>query len=210
MVFRSVLVNEQEALALEEPRRRAALQFTGATVTSNSVKLSFIRDHYLFGVIDKEVFPSVTGIEQTNNPIAIVSDLFLRKATKTLDAICVLCETDFAEDALVLGRTLFELVVYLKWIALPASIEQKRLRAETTSSFQAGSIMPIISALGSMLGSLMSGSPGSDCAGRTTGRIRFAEPRHRSSISRQVTCARCRYCSAIQRSKAPFGTSAST
>jgi hypothetical protein len=80
----------------------------------------------------------------------------------------------------------------------------------TTSSFQAGSIMPIISALGSMLGSLMSGSPGSDCAGRTTGRIRFAEPRHRSSISRQVTCARCRYCSAIQRSKAPFGTSAST
>ena len=61
--------------------------------------------------------------------------------------------------------------------------------------------MPITSALGSMLGSLMSGSTGSDCAGRTTGRIRFAEPRHRSSISRQVTCARCRYCSAIQRRK---------
>jgi hypothetical protein len=60
----------------------------------------------------------------------------------------------------------------------------------TTSSFQAGSIMPIISALGSMLGSSMSGSPGSDCAGRTTGRIRFAEPRHRSSISKQVTCVR--------------------
>ena len=80
----------------------------------------------------------------------------------------------------------------------------------TTSSFQAGSIMPIISALGSMLASLMSGSPGSDCAGRITGRIRFAEPRHRSSINRQVTCAQCRYCSATQRSKVPFGTSAST
>ena len=43
----------------------------------------------------------------------------------------LLCETGFAEDALVLGRTLFELVVFLKWIALPASIEQKRLRAES-------------------------------------------------------------------------------
>lgn len=80
----------------------------------------------------------------------------------------------------------------------------------TTSSFQAGSIMPITSARGNMRDSSTSGSTGSDFAGRITGRIRFAEPRHRSSISRQVTCARCRYCSAIQRSKAPFVISAST
>lgn len=100
-------------------------------MTSNSAKLSVIRDHYLYGVIDKEIFPRVTSIEQTNNPIARVCDFFLRKATKTLDAICVLCAAGFAEDALVLGRTLFELVVYLKWIALPDSIEQKRLRAES-------------------------------------------------------------------------------
>jgi hypothetical protein len=65
------------------------------------------------------------------HPLAIVSDFFLRKATKTLDAICVLCETGFAEDALVLGRTIFELSLHLKWIALPDSIEQQRLRAES-------------------------------------------------------------------------------
>jgi len=47
-------------------------------VTSNSAKLSVIRDHYLYGVIDKEIFPSVTGTDQTNNPIAVVSDFFLR------------------------------------------------------------------------------------------------------------------------------------
>jgi hypothetical protein len=100
-------------------------------VASNSTKLSLIRDHYGDGVIGKEIFPKVTSIEHTNNPLARVSDFFLRKATKTLDAICVLCETGFAEDALVLGRTIFELSLHLKWIALPDSIEQQRLRAES-------------------------------------------------------------------------------
>jgi hypothetical protein len=100
-------------------------------VSSNSTKLSLIRDHYGDGVLGKEIFPKVTSIEHTNNPIAKVSDFFLRKATKTLDAICVLCETGFAEDALLLGRTIFELSLHLKWIALPDSIEQQRLRAES-------------------------------------------------------------------------------
>jgi hypothetical protein len=99
-------------------------------VTSNSTKLSFIRGHYLYGVIDKEIFPRVTGTEQANNPIAKVSDLFLRRATKTLDAMCVLCEAGFAEDALILGRTIFELAVHLRTIASPDSLEQRRLNAE--------------------------------------------------------------------------------
>ena len=99
-------------------------------MASNSVKLSVIRDHYLYGVIDKEIFPRVTGTDQTNNPIAIISDFFLRKATKTLDAMCMLCEAGFAEGALVLGRTLFELSVHLRAIASPESVEQRRLKAE--------------------------------------------------------------------------------
>ena len=102
----------------------------GAKVTSTSAKLSSIRDHYLYGVIDKEIFLRVTSIEQTNNPLAIVSDFFLRKATKTLDAMCMLCEAGFAEDALVLGRTIFELAVHLRTIASPDSVEQRRLKAE--------------------------------------------------------------------------------
>jgi hypothetical protein len=99
-------------------------------VASNSVKLSVIRDQYLFGVIDNEIFPSVTGTDQTNNPIAIVCDFFLRKATTTLDAMRTLCEAGFGEDALVLGRTIFELAVHLRAIASPESVEQRRHKAE--------------------------------------------------------------------------------
>jgi hypothetical protein len=83
------------------------------------------------GVIGKTVYPQVTNIPYTNNPLAVVSDFFFRKATKTLDAMCVLCECGFAEDALVLGRTLFELCVHLLTIASPDSIEQQRIRAES-------------------------------------------------------------------------------
>ena len=93
-------------------------------------KLSFIRDHYIDAVIGKEIFPSVTSIPQMDNPIAIVCDFFLRKATKTLDAICLLCEAGFTEDALVLGRTIFELGLHLQTIASAGSIEQRRLKAQ--------------------------------------------------------------------------------
>jgi Family of unknown function (DUF5677) len=99
-------------------------------VTANSDKLSFIRDHYIDGVIGKEIFPQVTSIPYINNPLAIVSDLFFRKATKTFDAICILCEMGFAEDALVLGRTIFELCLHLLTIASPGSIEQRHHKAE--------------------------------------------------------------------------------
>jgi hypothetical protein len=95
---------------------------------SNTAKLAFIRDHYMDGVIGKEIYPKVTSIPYENNPLAVVS--FFRKATKTLDAICVLCETNFPEDALVLGRTLYELCVHLQTVAAPDSIEQQRFRAE--------------------------------------------------------------------------------
>lgn len=95
-----------------------------------ATKLSFIRDHYIDAVIGKEIFPIVTSISLTGNPIAIVCDFFLRKAIKSLDAVCLLCEMGFAEDALVLGRTIFELSLYLQIIASSDSIEQRRWKAE--------------------------------------------------------------------------------
>jgi hypothetical protein len=104
--------------------------FNGAKMTSNGQKLSFIRDHYIDGVIGKEIFPIVTSVPYDNNPLAIVSDFFLRKATKTFDAMCVLCEAGFAEDALVLGRTIFELALHLCTIASADSVEQRRHKAE--------------------------------------------------------------------------------
>jgi hypothetical protein len=85
-------------------------------------KLSVIRDHYLDTVISKEIHPQVTSISYEDNPLAIVSDFFSRKATKTFDAMCVLSETGFSEDAQVLGRTIFELCVHLLTIA--ASFEK--------------------------------------------------------------------------------------
>lgn len=41
----------------------------------------------------------------------------------------MLCELGFAEDALILGRTIFELSVYLKTIALPDSVEERQINA---------------------------------------------------------------------------------
>jgi hypothetical protein len=108
---------------------RRALEVTVSKVVSNSAKLAFIRDHYIDAVIGKEICPVVTSVPYTNNPLAVVSDHFFGKATKTLDAICVLCKLGFAEDALILGRTIFEQSVYLKTIALPDSVEQRQIRA---------------------------------------------------------------------------------
>lgn len=92
-------------------------------------KLLFIRNHYIDEVIGKDIFQSVTSIQQADNPIAIVCDFFLRKATKTLDAICILCEMGFPEDAQVLGRTIFEMGLHLQAIASPDSIGQQRHKA---------------------------------------------------------------------------------
>src|SRR5215469_16055573 len=98
-------------------------------MTSNTAKLSFIRHQYIDGIIGKELFAQVTSIPYAENPVAVVSEEFFGKATKTLDAICVLCELGFAEDALILGRTIFELTVYLRTIALPDAVEQRQNRA---------------------------------------------------------------------------------
>ncbi len=92
-------------------------------------ELSFIRDRYIDSVIGKAILPSVTSIPKMDNPIVIVCDFFLRKATKTLDAICVLCEVGFAEDAQVLARTIFELGLHVQTIASADTIEQRKLKA---------------------------------------------------------------------------------
>jgi hypothetical protein len=96
---------------------------------SNSAKLAFIRDHYIDKIIGKEICPQVTSVPYTNNPVAVISEHFFRKATKTLDAICVLCELGFTEDALILGRTIFEPSVHLQTIALPDSVEERQIKA---------------------------------------------------------------------------------
>jgi len=98
-------------------------------VVSNSAKLVFIRDRYIDAVIGKEICPVVTSVPYTNNPLAVVSNHFFGRATKTLDAICVLCECGFAEEAFILGRTIFELSAYLKTIALPDSAQERQIRA---------------------------------------------------------------------------------
>jgi hypothetical protein len=92
--------------------------------------LSFIRDHYIDEVIGKNILPSVIDIPQTGNPIAVVCDFFLRKSTKTLKAICTLCETGFSEDALILGRTIFELGLHLQTIASADSVEKRQHNAQ--------------------------------------------------------------------------------
>jgi Family of unknown function (DUF5677) len=97
----------------------------------NIAKLAFIRDHYIDAVIGAQIYPKVTSVPYIDNPLAVVSDYFLRKATKTFDAMCVLCEVGFAEDAQVLGRTIFELCVRLHTIASADSIEQRRRKAES-------------------------------------------------------------------------------
>ena len=88
-----------------------------------------MRDRYFDAVIGKEIGPAVKSVPYTNNPLAVVSDHFFGRATKTLDAICVLCELGFTEDAFILGRTIFEASVYLKTITLPESVQQRQVRA---------------------------------------------------------------------------------
>ena len=111
-----------------------SLLWVGDVTAANGDKmetiLSLIRDNYLDKTIGKEIFPCVMGMLRENDPILIVCDFFLRKSTKTLDAICVLCETGFAEDALVLVRTIFELALHLQSISSESSPEKQQHRAE--------------------------------------------------------------------------------
>jgi hypothetical protein len=87
-------------------------------MNSNAPKLSFIRDTYINCHLRKTILPAVSSIPKTNNPLVVIGDYFLTKATKTLDAICLLCDGGFAEDAMVLGRTILELCIHMYTIAL--------------------------------------------------------------------------------------------
>lgn len=99
--------------------------------SSNSDKLSFIRDTYINRHLREIILPAVISIPKTTNPLAVIGDYFLQKATRTLDAICLLCDGGFAQDAMVLGRTILELCIHMHTIALPNTIEEKRQRAES-------------------------------------------------------------------------------
>lgn len=92
-------------------------------------QLELIRDVYIDRHIGKEILPAVSAVPKEENPLAIVSHYFLLKGTKTLDAICILCQANFGEDALVLARTLLELGLHLQTIAAPEDVEIRRQRA---------------------------------------------------------------------------------
>jgi Family of unknown function (DUF5677) len=94
-----------------------------------NAQLALIRDVYIDRHIGNEILPVVSAVPKEDNPLAIVSHYFVLKATKTLDAICVLCETKFGEDALVLARTLLELGLHLQTIAAPEDEVVRRQRA---------------------------------------------------------------------------------
>ena len=100
-------------------------------VQTQSDQIAFIRDDYIAEFVAKDMLPKVRSIPKAGNAVMIVSDLFLRKATKSLDAVCVLCQNTFNEDALVLGRTILELCLHLGTIAHPDLPEQRQLRAES-------------------------------------------------------------------------------
>ena len=74
--------------------------------------------------------------------------------------------------------------------------------ASTTSPFQAVSIMPPTSALGSTPGWSTNGSFVSAFMRRTMARTPSDEPRHRSSTSGRATCAPSRSCSGTPRLRA--------
>jgi hypothetical protein len=98
---------------------------------TNSAKLAFIRDVYVDQHVGTKILPKVSLVPTTNNPFAVVSYYFLFKSLKTLDAICLLSETGHSEDALILGRTIFELALHIHWIAKPDTAEGRRVRAES-------------------------------------------------------------------------------
>jgi hypothetical protein len=98
---------------------------------NNSAELAFIRDVYIDQHVGTKILQEVSNILKTSDPLAIVSHFFLFKSIKTLDAICLLSESGHAEDAFVLGRTIFELALYANWMAAPDSVDQRRLRAES-------------------------------------------------------------------------------
>jgi hypothetical protein len=100
-----------------------------AETTKISAQLAFIRDVYIDQHVGTKVLPRASLVPTAHNPLAVVSYFFLLKSLKTLDAICMVSETSHAEDALVLGRTIFELALYLNWIAKPATTEGRRERA---------------------------------------------------------------------------------
>jgi hypothetical protein len=104
---------------------------TPTTTAAKDDKLAFIRDIYIDQQVGTKILREVSLIPTDNNPLAIVSYYFLLKSVKTLDAICMLCETGHSEDALVLARTIFELSLRLNWIASPDTVEGRRARAES-------------------------------------------------------------------------------
>jgi len=89
----------------------------------------FVRENYI-PFVKMEILGT---IDVGSNPsgINIVTDFILKKSTKTLDAVCLLCRKDFAEDALVLGRTLMELCLRLRYIAAGATPELREMRAQS-------------------------------------------------------------------------------
>lgn len=87
--------------------------------------------HSIVTFIKNDFVPFIEGQVMTKmhsyegDALKITSDYLLKKSTKSLKAICELCTMDYGEDALVLGRTVFENSLTLAFIYKPESVELK-------------------------------------------------------------------------------------
>lgn len=88
--------------------------------------IKLIRNKYLDEFLSGKLIPRIGNDQE---PVATVTEFFVRKGTKTLHAICTLASSGFGEDAQILARTLFELSVTLAYIVQPASDVEKQKRA---------------------------------------------------------------------------------
>jgi hypothetical protein len=89
--------------------------------------IRLIREDYTPLIMDR-VLPTVAA--SRGRPwVEQLSEYFLRKSTRHLEAICTLAESGFGEDGLIVGRALLEHSLYLAWVAAAASAEGQDERA---------------------------------------------------------------------------------
>jgi hypothetical protein len=98
-------------------------------MTANrAAAIRLIREDYA-ALIRERVLPAVA--QSHGRPwVEQLSEYFLRKSTRHLEAICALAEAGFGEDGLIVGRSLLEHSLYLAWVAAGTTPLEQDQRAE--------------------------------------------------------------------------------
>jgi hypothetical protein len=98
-------------------------------MTANqAVAIRLIREDYGPLIWDR-VLPAVA--QSHGRPwVEQLSEYFLRKSTRHLEAICALVEAGCGEDGLIVGRALLEHSLYLAWVAAGTTPYEQDQRAE--------------------------------------------------------------------------------